>query len=80
MRVIGNFPHEEFMITLFSWNSKYLIKFEKGNLEQTYKVSEFDVTGQGEVEEMLQNEPFMQKIATRFEEMQEDLARAMSWE
>ena len=78
MKVIGNVSHHEFGITIFSWNNKYLIKFEKDNLEQTYKISEFEVTGDEDIHEMLQNEAFLNRIAERFEAMQQDLNEALN--
>lgn len=73
MRVVANIPHQEFGITVFAWNHKYLIKFEKENLEQTYKISEYDLLGEDAIQEILDNQAFMQNVARRFEEMQKDL-------
>lgn len=77
MRVVANIPHDEFGVTIFSWNQKYLIKFEQGAYEQTYKVSEFDVAGESEIKELLANEAFMQGIRQRFEAMAEDFSAAL---
>lgn len=77
MRVVSNIPHKEFKITVFSWNHKYLLKFEKENLEQTYKISEFDLMGEDDVQEILNNEEFMNKVSQRFNDMQDDLHQAL---
>ncbi len=53
------------------FNNKYIIKFEAGLLEQVYKVSEFDVSGDTEVIEML-NDMFYARVIQRFKEMAED--------
>lgn len=53
------------------FNNKYVIQFEAGLLEQVYKVSEMDVTGQEEVEQIVTPE-FMQKVIARFQEMAKD--------
>ena len=53
------------------FNNKYIIKFEAGLLEQVYKVSEFDVSGDDEVVEML-NEAFYAKVIQRFKDMASD--------
>jgi len=77
MRVVGEIPHPECKITIFSWNGKYLIKLEKGAIEQTFKVSEMDVTGDEDIRAML-NEAFMKKAIARFEEMEDTLMKALS--
>lgn len=76
MRVIGEIPHTSCKITLFNWNGKYLLKFEQGPIEQTYKVSEMDVTSEQDVI-ALTKPPFIDKVLLRFEEMQKDLFEAM---
>lgn len=75
MRQLADIPHPEVKITLFSWNGKYLIKLEKGPLEQTYKVSEMDVTSDDEVRTLLDDE-FMQAVLDRFRQMHQDLQAA----
>jgi hypothetical protein len=77
MRQITTLVHLEMQITLFSWNQKYLLKFEKGVLEQTYKIPEMDVSGLEEIKLLTQNELFLKKIQQRFEEMQEDLHQVL---
>lgn len=44
MRAIAELPHPDCKISIFSMNHKFIIKFEQGSLEQTYKISELDVT------------------------------------
>ncbi len=77
MRVLANIPHAEFSITIFSWNQKYLLKFEMNNLEQTYKISELDITGIQEIEEMCQDESFLRAVASQFEQMENTLAQLL---
>ncbi|WP_375437333.1 hypothetical protein [uncultured Hymenobacter sp.] len=72
MRQLADIPHPEVKITLFSWNGKYLIKLERGPLEQTYKVSEMDVTSDEDVRALL-DEEFMQAVINRFQHMHQDL-------
>lgn len=72
MRVISENTKENLKITLFSWNEKYILKFEQGLLEQTYKISQLDVYGEQEVLEILENEDFITKINTNFEKMRND--------
>ena len=75
MRQLAAIPHPEVKITLFSWNGKYLIKLEKGPLEQTYKVSELDVTSDEDVRALLDAE-FLQAAIARFTAMRADLQAA----
>ncbi len=72
MRVISENIKENLKITLFSWNEKYILKFEQGLLEQTYKISQLDVYGEQEVLEILKNEDFIKKINDNFEKMRAD--------
>ncbi|MBG8552869.1 MULTISPECIES: hypothetical protein [Hymenobacter] len=75
MRQLADIPHPDAKITLFSWNGKYLIKLEKGPLEQTYKVSELDVTSEADVYALLDAE-FIQAAVQRFTLMRQDLQAA----
>lgn len=75
MRQIAEIPNPEMKITVFSWNGKYLIKLEKGPLEQTYKVDEMEVTGEADVRQML-DETFLDRALNRFKEMRQDLQQA----
>lgn len=76
MRVIGEIPHESCKITVFAWNNKYLIKLERGLIEQTFKVPETEVTGDDDIQKILQG-TFMKKAITRFDEMDASLIEAM---
>ncbi len=66
MLIIGEIPHPDCRITLFSWNAKYLIKLERGLIEQTFKVPELEVTGDEDIKEMLKDD-FLQEALQRFE-------------
>jgi len=72
MRVIAELPHPEFKITIMSMNQKFIVKMEKGTLEQTYKIPEMDLTeGVNSVFEIL-DDAFLKLIADRFNQMQRD--------
>jgi len=76
MRVLAELPHPECKITIFEMNQKYLIKLERGGLEQTYKLSELDVTnGVTSVFEIL-DDAFIQTAVSRFEQMGMDFNEA----
>ncbi|RQO69593.1 hypothetical protein DBR43_16100 [Pedobacter sp. KBW06] len=77
MRVIAELPHPEFKITLFNMNQKYIVKFEQGTLEQSYKLSELDLSGGGanEIFQML-DEAFIATVVERFKTMRADFSAA----
>ena len=53
-------------------NQKYIVKIEQGTLEQTYKISEMDLTdGVNSVFELL-DEEFLKTVGSRFAEMRKD--------
>jgi hypothetical protein len=72
MRIIAELPHPEFKISILNMNSKFIIKIEKGALEQTYKLPEMDLTdGVNSVFELL-DEAFLKTVSARFAEMLKD--------
>ena len=76
MRVVAELPHPEFKITIFSMNQKFIIKAEKGILEQSYKIPDMDLTdGINSVFEIL-DEAFLNTIAARFIDMGKDFKDA----
>ncbi len=77
MRNVAEIPHAECKISVFAWNQKYLIKLEQADLEQTYKVSEFDVMGEEFVKKMI-TEDFIQSALKRFDSMREDLNKMIA--
>ncbi|GMQ29914.1 hypothetical protein [Algoriphagus confluentis] len=68
MRVVKEFLKEEVRVSVFSWNNKYLIKFELGPLEQTFKLSEMDVLDESDLEAFWKG-TFFDLVVQRFEEM-----------
>lgn len=77
MRILAELPHQDFKITLFNMNQKYIVKFEQGQLEQSYKLSELDLTGGGanEIFQLL-DEEFMATVKDRFQAMRSDFSAA----
>lgn len=75
MRIVGRIPHPEFSISVFEMNEKFVIKFEAGPMEQTYK---FLKEGLGSMEsiEALFDETFLDNIRSRFEGMYMDMKKA----
>jgi hypothetical protein len=77
MRILAELPHPECKITLFNMNQKYIIKFEQGQLEQSFKLSELDLTGGGanEIFQIL-DEEFIATVVERFKTMRSDFSAA----
>ncbi|MDQ7947861.1 MAG: hypothetical protein REI78_03405 [Pedobacter sp.] len=77
MRIIAELPHPACKITLFNMNQKYIVKFEQGPLEQSYKISELDLTGGGanEIFQLIDDE-FMATVIERFALMRQDFNAA----
>ncbi len=72
MRVLAELPHPDCKITIFGMNQKFIIKFEQGNLEQSYKLAETDVVdGVNGVFEIL-DEEFIHKVLKSFVTMRAD--------
>jgi len=76
MRVVGEIPHPECKITIFHWNNRYLLKLEAGLLEQTFKVSEYDIASEEDLKKIL-SEEFIHKAMDRFQEMYNSLRTSM---
>jgi hypothetical protein len=65
MRVIAEIPHPQLKITIFSMNSKYLVKFEAGPYEQVFKVAHEDVDGLEALKAKIVDD-FLEKVAEAF--------------
>ena len=76
MRVVKEVTRGEIRISIFSWNSKYIFKYELGPMEQTFKVSETDILEEADLEGFLEGE-FLEEVKQRFEEMGAALLRRL---
>jgi hypothetical protein len=77
MRVIAEIPHPSCKISIFYMNQKYIVKLEKGNLEQVFKISEFDhLVNEEEVKKII-DAAFIEEVVKRFEEMNRQLAKSL---
>jgi hypothetical protein len=76
MRVVKEVTRGEIRISIFSWNSKYIFKYELGPMEQTFKVSETDIFEEAELEGFLEGE-FLEEVNQRFKEMGKSLLRRL---
>lgn len=71
MRIVGEINRPECKITIFHWNEKYLVKFEIGMYEQTYKIDEYEVENEEAVKAFITDE-FMDKVMQHFDQMHSD--------
>lgn len=68
MRVVKEMIREEVRVSIFSWNNKYILKYELGPMEQTFKLSELDVVEEQDLDAFLEGQ-FFEKVKERFDEM-----------
>jgi len=69
MRILAELPNPNCKISIFGMNQKFIIKFEQGNLEQSYKIAESDiVNGVNGVFEIL-DEAFINEVLANFDAM-----------
>jgi hypothetical protein len=71
MRFIKEIDNQFCKAQLYSFNNKFVLKFEIDSMAQIYKFSEQEVMSHEEIEENL-DEVFYQKIMKRFEDMAQD--------
>ena len=76
MRVIKEVTLGEIRVSIFSWNSKYIFKYELGPMEQTFKVSETEILEESELDGFLEGN-FLEEVKQRFQEMGESLLRRL---
>jgi hypothetical protein len=72
MRIIDTIAHPIMRISIFQMNQKYIVKFELGALEQSYKFSELDIINL-EILKADVAEKISPNALLRFEEMHKDL-------
>ncbi|MCL6259594.1 hypothetical protein M3O96_10865 [Aquiflexum sp. TKW24L] len=74
MRVVSEFSKEGIRISVFSWNNKYLLKFEFGPMEQTFKIPETDILEESDLNVFYEG-VFFDKVVLRFKEMGESFQK-----
>lgn len=73
MRVIREFSVDEIKVSVFYMNQKFIIKFEKGNFEQNYKLSELDfMVSSDEQLEMMVKDKMIEDVRATFEKMNQN--------
>jgi hypothetical protein len=78
MHFIKEIPHENMRISLFEWNSKYILKFETPQLEQSYKFSVLDFSGQKEIEELAASSSFQKFVISTFQQMYAEMGKQVN--
>jgi hypothetical protein len=73
MRIIKEQQVGPFKMTAFFWNGKYLLKFENGANEMTYKIKELDVTSEGDLDVFFKDPEIIRKTHEAFSKMDEAL-------
>lgn len=68
MRVVKEFSKQDIRISIFNWNNKYILKFEFGPMEQTYKIPEMDVYEENDLERFCEG-TFFEGVISMFQEM-----------
>ena len=69
MRILGQIPHPDLSITVFKSGNKFILKFEVGPFEQTYKFMEADkFTGFEDVKNLV-NDILIKEIYGVFDRM-----------
>ena len=74
MRLINKIFFDEIIVSVFDFDLKYVIKFEKKDLEQTFKVDKLEFKTSEEVYEIINNE-LLDSIKNRFSDMSSDLKK-----
>jgi hypothetical protein len=79
MRVIKELVFPDCKASIFYMNQKYIIKFERGNLEQTYKLSELDyiIADVSDIETLIQDKLHPRSVLI-FEQMNVAMQESIS--
>jgi len=70
VRVIDTIPHPQLRISIFEMNAKYLVKFEAGPYEQTYKIERSECAGLEDLKSHV-NDALLVEVAACFRKMHE---------
>ena len=68
MRIIDSIPHPSISISIFQMNDKFIVKFEAGPMEQSFKFHTEDVKSVDGLKKLI-NEAFIETVRVRFNEM-----------
>lgn len=76
MRVVREFTKDGLRLSIFQWNNKYLVKYEFGPMEQTFKLPETDVLDEADLDAFFEGE-FFDRVKERFKEMGDNLQKQL---
>lgn len=76
MRVVQETSKDGIRLSIFSWNNKYLIKYELGPMEQTFKIPEMDVLDESDLQGFFEGD-FFESVKDRFKEMGESFRKKL---
>lgn len=76
MRILAELPHPDCKISIFGMNQKFIIKFEQGTLEQSYKIAETDIVGGVNGVFELLDETFITEVLNHFSMMRKSFISA----
>lgn len=68
MRIIDSIPHPSMSISIFNMNDKYIVKFEAGPMEQSFKFQTEQVKSVENLKKMI-NADFIETVRLRFNAM-----------
>jgi hypothetical protein len=68
MRIIDSIPHPSISISIFNMNDKYIVKFEAGPMEQSFKFQTEQVKSVENLKKMI-NADFIETVRMRFNDM-----------
>ncbi len=69
MRIIGSIPHPVFKITVFKTDTRFAVKIENKDLEQTYKLRIAENMSSVADVKQLVNASFLSRVSVVFEKM-----------
>ncbi|WP_437919640.1 hypothetical protein [Sphingobacterium sp. LRF_L2] len=76
MRIIAELPHPDCKISIFAMNQKFIIKFEQGTLEQSFKIAETDIVGGVNGVFEILDEQFIGSVISQFASMRQSFIEA----
>ena len=68
MKIAGYIQHEIYKITIFDYGARFVVKFENGPLEISYKLPKEEFSGFQEIESNLSKQ-FYEKVDKIFEQL-----------
>lgn len=78
MRIVGNIEHPHCKITIFKTDSRFLVKFEAGLYEQTYKFRINDIIKTVEDVRYFIDPDFVRHVIKHFNHMHLESSKAMA--